>query len=65
MRGFEEEAGLVDTSFLRGKRGAFRERPLDGLPPASLILYETGKAVAVALGFGVLLVAMLQWTGLR
>jgi hypothetical protein len=56
---------LKDTSFLHGKEGAFRERPLDGLLPASLILYETGKALAVALGFGVLLVAMLQWTGIR
>jgi hypothetical protein len=64
-RAFEEEAGLVNTSFLYGKKGALRERPLDGLPPASEILYDTGIAMAAALGFGVLVGAVMQWTGLR
>jgi hypothetical protein len=64
-RTFEEEAGLYDDLDLPGGADAFREQPLKGLPPPSLILIETGGALAAALGAGVFLLLLAQWTGLR
>ena len=65
-RVFKEEAELVDRSFFwQSERDAADQPLLEGLPPPACILFETGKAVAAALAFGLLLGALIQWTGLR
>ncbi len=63
---FEEEAGLYDASFLvRNKSDSSVEQSLEGLPDSRVILFETGQAVAAALGAGVFLAWLAQWAGLR
>ncbi len=64
-RVFKEEAKLVDRLFGQSERDAADQQPLEGLPPPACILFETGKAVAAALAFGLFLGALIQWTGLR
>jgi len=59
-RVFEDEAGLVASD-----RDGTQEPMLDGLPSASSILYETGKAVAAALCAAILLGIVIEMAGLR
>lgn len=58
-RVFEEEAGLVSD------RDRTQDPMVDGLPSASSILYETGKAVAAALCAAILLGIVIELAGLR
>ncbi len=65
-RAFEEEAGLYDTSFVaRVEADRPVEQPLEGLPDSRVILFETGQALAAALGTGVFLAWLVQWAGIR
>jgi hypothetical protein len=65
-RAFEEEAGIYDREgFLRTEMDRGDERPLEGLSPPRVILFETGQALAAALAVGAFLCALLQWTGVR
>jgi hypothetical protein len=58
-RVFEEEAGLVSD------RDRTQDPMADGLPSASSIVYETGKAVAAALCAAILLGIVIELAGLR
>ncbi|HEX5279186.1 MAG TPA: hypothetical protein VFW28_03815 [Micropepsaceae bacterium] len=59
-RVFEDEAGL-----LASERDHAQDPMVDGLPSASSILYETGKAVAAALCAAILLGFVVEMVGLR
>jgi len=59
-RVFEEEAGLVASD-----RDSTQEPMADGLPSASSIFYETGKAVAAALCAAIFLGIVIELAGLR
>ena len=55
-----EDDGLVASD-----RDRTQDPMLDGLPSASSILYETGKAVAAALSAAILLGIVIELAGLR
>jgi hypothetical protein len=65
-REFEEEAGLYDSAFLTsGEIDSADSPPLEDLPDPQAILFKIGQALVAALGAGVFLCALLQWSGVR
>jgi hypothetical protein len=61
---FEEEAGLYDSALLTsGEMDSADSPPLEDLPDPRVILFKIGQALVAALGAGVFLCALLQWSG--